>query len=176
MSVSYHAGFIRSAWRVSQTGAAALGLTVAIGCGPPREPNPPPEEPPAPVEPSVPQTERLEDKSAALPILRRSVETSEHFGEALQGDLRLREELWAAYQAGEELPEGAQIAFDLRTEGGAPRAVLWMEKRAALWTFAVEHLDQGAQRGVSASEACQRCHAEAPRDSLFRIGSSTGND
>jgi hypothetical protein len=174
MPVRYHAGFPRSARR-SPWAAAALALVLELGCGPPREPRTPPEEPPTPVEPGVPQTEQLEKKAANLPLLLDGVTTSEHFGETLEGELRLPEALWTAYRAGEELPEGAQVALNLRTAAGAPRAVLWMEKRLGTWTFAAEPLSGPEQRAAWTPELCQRCHAEAPRDSLFRPVEAAGH-
>src|SRR5690606_25691590 len=93
MTASYHAPSLRSAARHRRlvllvVGSLAFGL---VGCGPPREPKHPLEDPPEPVEPSVPQVSALLTAATALPVVHDSVETTEHFGEPLVGELRLTE-------------------------------------------------------------------------------------
>ncbi len=73
-----------------------------------------------------------------------------------------------AYQSGETLPVGSQIALLLDSED-APGAVttLWMEKESDGWHFAVERPD--GLREDEYEPACRRCHEEAPHDLVFRI-------
>ena len=171
MTASYHAPSLRSAAGHRLLTLLALSSLVLglVGCGPPREPDHPLEEPPEPVEPSVPQVSALLTAASALPLVHDSVETTEHFGEPLVGELRLTPGALDAYVQGHPLPPGTQIALVVRSPGGAsdePVRVLWMEKRSAGWHF---DADPGDGTPVDGDRLCSRCHAEAPSDSVFRI-------
>lgn len=171
MTASYHAPSLRSAARHRRlvllvVGSLAFGL---VGCGPPREPKHPLEDPPEPVEPSVPQVSALLTAATALPVVHDSVETTEHFGEPLVGELRLTETAIEPYVQGHPLPVGTQIALLVRRPGSDPNEpmrVLWMDKRSAGWHF---DADLGNGTSVDGDRLCRRCHAEAPSDSVFRI-------
>lgn len=179
-----------------KTALALLGLCLAalVACGPPRDPQTPPEEP-TPPEPSVPQVHPVKERAARLPVLLESLETREHFGETLIGALRMTETSWPAYAEGAVLPPGTEIALELREPGSGRRVTLWMEKGPDRWRFAADGIDRregvgptegigaadeagarpGDPRATPAEEMCQRCHAEAPVDFVFRIPRPTGN-
>lgn len=149
-------------------GAGSLALALAA-CGPPREPQHPPKEPPEPIEPSVPQVSPLSEAASALPVFASRVETTEHFGEPLVGELRLTDGAREPYVRGDELPTGTQIALLVRSPAAAAEEsarVLWMEKLDTGWHF---DADVGDGRPVDGRRACARCHAEAPKDFVFRI-------
>lgn len=178
MRASYHARSPRSARDLG--GIILLLASTAASCGPPAEPQTPPEEPPPP-EPSVPQT-RLFESSRSLPVVFGPIETREHFGEHLVGELRMSASARAPYLEGRPLPEGTRLALLLNSPGRSPqeepRRVLWMEKHDGAWRFEAEPGGAGATPGGSPSldgSTCARCHGEAPQDSVFRIRHLTGN-
>ena len=130
------------------------------------------DPPPGPVEPSVPRA--LLDAAKELPVLLSAVETHEHFGHRLLGELRLSSEAQQPYLEGHVLPNGIQVALLGRAPfsptstpaGHPPLQILWMEKSGGRWKFAAE---RGDGRAFDDGATCARCHAEAAPQFVFRI-------
>jgi hypothetical protein len=82
----------------------------------------------------------------------------------------------AAWDAGGAMPDGAVLveeALDTVVTGGVKgdRAVglLFMEKKDGAWTFQAV----GPEGSVAGEPRCETCHAQAPRDDVFRVDQSS---
>jgi len=77
-------------------------------------------------------------------------------------------ERYAALLPVTTLPEGAVVtAFHQHVDTGKPGPIYVMEKRPSAWFF--QALDADGRPVEHTVELCQRCHAEAPADSLFGL-------
>jgi hypothetical protein len=147
----------------------ALGLGVVAACGG----TPGPTAKSAPRRAAPPAERPLLQAARALPVLGPPFSSAEHFGRTARNELRLERPLWSAYSSGAPLPDGARVALLWRPEGAPPTEadapwVLAMEKAAGSWRYQLERSD-GAPGTTVELARCQRCHAEAPSDELFRI-------
>jgi hypothetical protein len=76
-----------------------------------------------------------------------------------------------AWDAGAPMPDGAVLveeALEMAVKGDRPQGVLFMEKKDGAWTFGAADADGGAVT----DRRCEQCHAEAPRDDVFRVNQS----
>jgi hypothetical protein len=97
-------------------------------------------------------------------------------GSRFEGIVWVNDAAKAAWDAGGAMPDGAVLveeALEALATGGAKgdRAVglFFMEKKDGAWQFSAVGPD-----GSVASEArCAGCHAQAPRDEVFRVDQSS---
>ena len=76
-----------------------------------------------------------------------------------------------AWQSGADMPDGAMLVEELverAARGDRPGGVLVMEKRGAAWRF-VAASPSGEVADDARVSRCATCHAEAPRDDVFRV-------
>ena len=70
------------------------------------------------------------------------------------------------------MPDGAMLveeATERTAKGDAPAGMLLMEKQDGAWRFAAAGPGGDAQ-DASVTARCAGCHADAPRDAVFRVG------
>lgn len=100
---------------------------------------------------------------------------SEGHGERYDGIVWASADARDAWQGGGDMPEGAVLVEELlqrADKGDRAAGFLVMEKRAGGWRF-----QAGGPDGEVADDAhmarCATCHAEAPRDDVFRVVQKT---
>ncbi len=92
-------------------------------------------------------------------------------GERFDAIVWVNDQALAAWDSGGVMPDGAVLveeALELAAKGDRPQGLLVMEKKDGAWTFRAV----GTDGGVVADSRCATCHAEAPRDDVFRVDQS----
>jgi hypothetical protein len=147
-------------------------LTAFVDCA-----NPPVAKAPAPKPAPAPATPRAKpkpwdrfDEARGWPPVNATPFVSRGHGSGtytisvhVSPDARDR---YASLLPGTTIPEGSVIAaFHQDADSGRAGPVYVMERRADGWSFRA--LDAEGRAVEQSLELCQRCHAEAPADSLF---------
>jgi hypothetical protein len=92
-------------------------------------------------------------------------------GERFDAIVWVNDEGLAAWDSGGVMPDGAVLieeAVELAATGDRPQGLLVMEKKDGAWAFRAVGTDGGAVTDAR----CEKCHAEAPRDDVFRVDQS----
>jgi hypothetical protein len=80
-----------------------------------------------------------------------------------------------AWNGSGDMPDGAILveeAIERTVRGDRPAGLLVMEKHGETWRFVLVEADGHVVPGAQAA-ACASCHADAPRDFVFRIDRAT---
>jgi hypothetical protein len=102
-------------------------------------------------------------------------QVSEGHGERYDGIVWASEAAQGAWASGGDVPEGGVLVEELverAAKGDRGAGFLVMEKKAGGWGFAAAGPD-GQVADDAQTARCGTCHAQAPRDQVFRVPQKT---
>ena len=102
-------------------------------------------------------------------------QVSEGHGERFDAVVWANEGARAAWDSGGEMPDGAVLveeAMQRAAKGDRGAGLFMMEKRDAAWRFVAVGTD-GDVADDARTARCVSCHAQAPRDDVFRVAQNT---
>lgn len=123
-----------------------------------------PRDAAAPSSPPSPVPADFREHMAKLSQRQLSAGHAQRFDGVVWGS----ESAKAAWDARAPMPEGAVLveeAIEGARTGDRPMGLLFMEKKGGAWRF----LAIGPEGATASDARCQACHAEAPRDGVFRV-------
>jgi hypothetical protein len=102
-------------------------------------------------------------------------QVSEGHGERFDAIVWANEGARVAWESGGDMPEGAMLveeAVQRAAKGDRAAGFFTMEKRDGAWRFVAVGVD-GDVADDARTARCASCHAQAPRDDVFRVAQNT---